>query len=178
MTSLLRTNRFSDGNLLSMLPQRDDLFYPFQQVFDKFYDELLSDGNSIKSRVGFPRWDIWYDDNQWVVEVGCSGMGPEDVKVEIIPEKNGNRRMLKISGQMSDEHKAGDGVTFHAKELRRSAFERCVWLPDYVKGDPQAVMKDGILKLSWTKPPELRGEVKQIPVKSWADPENEIEVNK
>lgn len=167
MNSLIPSNRLSNG-LFSMKPNRDDLFYPFQQLFDKFYDEFWSDNTlgSLKSRVGYPKWDIYTDEKNWVVEVVLPGMDSEDVKVEILPapESSAYDRLLKISGRMSESHQTGDSVHYLTREVRRSHFERCVYLPNSVQGDPEATMSNGILRLSWKLPEEQQPEARLIPI--------------
>jgi HSP20 family molecular chaperone IbpA len=152
-----------------MKPNRNDLFYPFQQLFDRFYDEFYQDFTpaSLKSKVGFPRWDIYTTDDSWVVEIAATGCEPEDITVEVLPAKDDtNRRILKVSGRMAQDHQLGDGVSYSARELRRSAFERCVYLPNDVEGDPVAVMKNGILKLTWKLPEAAKQEkVKRIEIR-------------
>lgn len=169
MTALIRSNLLDQF----MKPNREDVFHPFQQLFDKFYDEFFSgfSSESLKSKAGFPRWDVYESDGKWVVEVWATGCRPEDISVEILPldtndlRSGGNKRVLKISGRVSVDHQLKE-VTYHVRELRRSAFERSIYLPNNVDGDPEASMKDGVLRLSWDLPktPQESG-VKRIEVK-------------
>lgn len=164
-------NRLSNGLLDTLMkPNRNDLFYPFQQLFDNFYDEFYSDlsPSGLKSKSGFPRWDIYQTGSDWVVEMSTTGCEPENVNVEILPakENTGYKRMLKVSGRVSEDNQLGDSVHYSVRELRRSAFERCVYLPNDVIGDPEATMKNGILKLSWKLPEATpKEEVKRIEIK-------------
>lgn len=170
MTSLSNNNR-----LLSSLvkPNRNELFYPFEQVFDKFFNDLYSDlsPNSLKAKSGFPRWDIYQSDDEWVVEVAATGCEPDDVTVEILPTENSNyHRMLKISGRVAENFQLSDNVTYSVRELRRSSFERFVYLPNDVAGDPRATMKNGILKLAWDLPlAKRKPEAKKIEIKKLDD---------
>ena len=52
------------------------------------------------------------------------------------------------------------------RELRRSAFERSVYLPNNIAGDPEAIMKNGILKLTWNLPDKPIPKIKKIEIKS------------
>jgi len=152
------------NRLNGLIPSRQDLFFPFEQTFNKIFDEFFSDGalSTIKGKAGYPRLDVLTSNGKWVVEVALPGVNPDDVTVEILPQHEGvgvdkpAKRLLKISGRMSEEHQyADDEAKYHVKELRRSSFERSMVLPDYVEGEPEATMKNGILSLTW-KVPELK----------------------
>lgn len=136
-----------------MQPTRDALFSPFQQIFDKFYEDFWSDFQkepitNLKSKSSFPKWDIYSDNKHWVVEVGIPGIPKEKINVEIVDVEN--KRLLKISGQI--ETISNEETDWVVRELRRSSFERSVYLPNEVTGDPVATMTDGVLKLVWEKP--------------------------
>ena len=153
-----------------MKPTRNELFYPLQQVFDRFFDEFYSDlsPSSIKAKAGFPRWDIYQTDTTWNVELCVNGCDVNDVNVEILPadQTSGYERMLKISGRVSEEHQIDEKAQYYIRELRRSAFERSVYLPNNITGDPEAVMKNGILKLTWNLPDKPIPKIKKIEIKS------------
>ena len=170
------------NRLSGLVPSRADLFFPFEQAFNKIFDEFFSDGalSTIRGKAGYPRLDILTSDGKWIVEAALPGVEPEDVTVEILPgeEKADNinqtyvrisPRMLKVSGKMSEDHQYTNEAKYHVKELRRSSFERSMTLPDYVEGEPEATMKNGILSLTW-KVPELKvPERKTIPIKKLDD---------
>lgn len=172
MNALTTYNRLSNLSNGLMRPTRDDLFAPFQEVFDNFFSEFWSDLKpvNIRSKANFPKWDIYEDGKTWNVEVCLPpGMTEQDVKVELVPT-NGNDpydRVLKISGKCSDEVE-DKGRTYHAREIRRSAFTRSVYVPNELEGEPEAILKDGVLRLSW-KLPELpaqeKPQSKQIEIK-------------
>jgi len=50
--------------------------------------------------------------------------------------------------------------------LKRSSFERRVLLPDFVTGDPEATIKDGILRLVWKVPELVQPKPKQVEIKN------------
>jgi HSP20 family molecular chaperone IbpA len=50
--------------------------------------------------------------------------------------------MLSVSGRVSQEHYVDEKAQYYVRELRRSAFERSVYLPNNITGDPEAVMKN------------------------------------
>ena len=78
----------------------------------------------------------------FVISVNVAGVEPEDLKIETQED------VLRISGCSHAEIKE-DGVTYYIKELTQKQFCREVKLPDYVEGDPEAVVKNGILTLKW-----------------------------
>lgn len=139
------------------LPSRDDFFYPFEQHFNKIFDEFFNDFGILRSKTGFPKLDVIQKADEWIVEVAVPGLSSDDVKVDIIPEKN--KHILKISGKM-EKHE--EDAEFHVKELRRSAFERSICLPEYVEGDPKATLKNGLLRLVW----KVNSPVKEMKIKS------------
>jgi HSP20 family molecular chaperone IbpA len=154
---------------LNQKPNREELFYPYQSLFDSFFDSFFSDlsPNALKSKTGFPRWDIYQTDTDWIIEVSATGCEPKDINIEIVPSKEGEyKNILRISGRISEDHQLSDNVKyFSARELRRSAFERSVYLPNDIKGEPEATMKNGILTLKWKLPEKEKTTVKKIQIK-------------
>lgn len=132
---------------------RNDLFAPLQHVFDKVYDEFFNDDlfDAVKKKAGYPRLDVYSTqvDGQrfWVVEAAMPGVGKDEIQVAIV--QDGERRILKIAGKMSECRQVNHEATHFVRELRRSAFERYLTIPADVKGDPEAKMKDGLLSLTW-----------------------------
>lgn len=60
--------------------------------------------------------------------------------------------LVTISGKLESNEETTPTYNkgkYLLKELRRSSFSRQVRLPDTVEGDPQASLKDGLLKLTW-----------------------------
>jgi len=145
---------------LNHTPTRDDLFHPFEEHFNKIWDQFFGEAANVKGRVGYPKMDILAENGQWKVQVALPGVDPSNVSVEVIPDDSSHvaafgidssGRTLKISGKMSEVNQSPN-AHYHVKELRRSAFERSIRLPDYIYGDPKAVMKDGLLTLTWNMP--------------------------
>ena len=130
-----------------LVRRRDDFFAPFEQTFDSFFDSFFNSSpfSQIKSNSSFPKMNIVEHAGEFAISLSVSGMTSDDVSVEV-DDKN----VLKINGKMSAEHRSPENATYFLRELRQSSFERQVQLPDYVQGDPVAVMKDGLLKLSWS----------------------------
>lgn len=135
---------------------RDDLFSPFEQVFDDFFANFFrgSTFDKVKSTSGYPKMDIFEEDGYWVVQAAIPGVKPEDVEVEIVPQEEVPFLTLRISGKMSEEVQTKD-VKYEVRELKKSSFSRTIGLPGWVEGDPEASIKDGLLKLRWIMPPAL-----------------------
>lgn len=161
---------------------RNELISPFEQVLDSFINEFsgMSPAN-LKAKTGYPKWDIYSTDEDWIVELAVTGCGPEDVTVEILPTDTqtlantltnkcrGYKRMLKVSGRVSEDlqHKEASKYAYLVRELRRSSFERFVYLPNEIEGDPEATMSKGILKLAWKLPEKAKKAIpKKIQIKS------------
>lgn len=158
--------RFGNG----LVPRRDDLFYPFESFFNQIFDEMWDDFSGLKSqgKKGFPVLDVLIDDDKWIIEASVPGVKAEDLKVEIDPpSKNTEKhsaRMVTISGHMETQN--SEKAEYHRKELRRSSFERTIQLPDYVAGEPEATLKNGILRLIWNVPGLKMPKKQTIAIKS------------
>jgi len=165
---------FCPSRLTSLIPSRDDLFYPFQQYFDKVVDEFFTESaaNTVRSKMGYPRLDVITKDGEWIVEASVPGVKLSDLHVELHPYKDDShkdapdRQVLVISGRMSDAHQHSEGSHFHIRELKRSSFERRVLLPDFVTGEPEATIKDGILRLIWKVPELQKPKPTQVQIKN------------
>lgn len=146
------------GNGLAQIPSRDSFFEPFGNLFDNFYDGFFNSlsPDSARDKSKFPRWDIYSTDKEWVVEVAVPGIEMKNIKVQVVESENtrthGYDRMLRVSGSSSSENKVDKDASYYARELRRSSFERSVYLPNEIEGDPTATMKNGVLKISWPAP--------------------------
>lgn len=134
-------------NMLSRInPSRDDLFFPLEQHFNKFFDEFFNRGSlsHVGKNSGFPKMNAHEENGEFVLTVCASGMTSDDVRVEVTPDN-----VLVLSGRMSDEYHSPENSKVYLRELRASAFQRTIQLPDHVDGDPTATMKDGMLVLKW-----------------------------
>lgn len=152
----------------NLVPRRDDLLFPFEQAFDDFFKDFFKSNplDRVKGAGSFPKMDIYEQNGQFVVLMAVSGMKPDDIYIEVTPED-----VLVIRGRMNDEYRAAPdankgaiGITTYLKELRASAFERQVKLPEHIKGDPKAIMKDGVLKLTWAVEQVVEPEPRKIPI--------------
>jgi HSP20 family molecular chaperone IbpA len=157
------------NNRNSLVPLRDDVLFPFESYFNKIFDEMWDGFSGLKSvgQKGFPFLDIVTENGKWIVEVSVPGVSIENLTVEVLPdERSDGQRLLKISGKMDESYQYGSGTQYQKKELRRSAFERSLYIPAYVKGEPEATLKNGILRLIWEVPELKRPEKKSITIKN------------
>ncbi len=89
--------------------------------------------------------------DRWVVEAHAPGAVPEDVNAEVVRLHDGSQGLkLAILGR-----KYNDKKEFRLREAP-DAWERVLRLPDGLKGDPEAVLRDGILTLSWARRQDRR----------------------
>jgi len=131
----------------ALVPRREDFFFPLEQTFNKFFDDFFSSDrlDTVKGVGGYPKMNAYVHDNELVMHVSVPGLGADNVKLEVTQDNT-----LVITGKMSEEYSTPkDAKLGWRHELRQSAFERHFKLPDYVEGDPEARLKDGILTLRW-----------------------------
>lgn len=126
---------------------------------DKEFADIF--GSNLATRIAgdFPKMNAEVVDQKLLLKFALSGMTSDDIQVNI------ENRVLTVSGRMSQEHRS-EG-RFLIRELKQSAFTRSLKLPEGIEGDPDAVMKDGLLTLTW----KLKGlddtpKVKKIEIKS------------
>lgn len=143
------TRSLSTRNATLPSTLRNDFFGPLESVFDDFFHDFFKGTSAldkVKSTGGFPKLDILEDSGYLVVKAAMPGVPAEDIKVEL------DKNILRISGKFEEHQEHKDDPRYYVKELTHRAFTREVVLPDWVKEDPEAVMKDGLLKLSWKLP--------------------------
>jgi HSP20 family molecular chaperone IbpA len=142
---------------------KEDMFFPIQQHFDQFFNEFFK-GTSIldgiKATSGFPKMDVYLDSEHFYVKASVPGMDISNIKVEILPDN-----VLVLSGQVSEEYRLPEDTKTYVKELRESKFSRRITLPDWIKGEPEATLKNGILKLKWQVVQQQKETSKVIEVK-------------
>lgn len=153
----------------SIMPRREDFFFPLQQQFDKLFDEFLGPKrlpsllNSVKSRSGYPKLDILVTDGKYRIEVAVPGVNPDDLKIEVLP--NGDQRLLRLTGRMSHDYQYSNDTDYQYRELTRAKFQRVIRLPNEVQGDPEAIVKNGMLTLTWMLKESFETETKLIQIK-------------
>jgi HSP20 family protein len=139
--------------LNSLVSLRDDIFFPLEQQFDKFFRDFFSD-RSVLDRVrasgGYPKVDLVQENDEFVVKAAVPGVDPKSLNIEVIPEG-----LLRISGQTAEEYHSPQNSNFYVRELRMTRFSREFSLPDFIEGDPHAKIKDGLLTLRWKCKPKV-----------------------
>jgi HSP20 family protein len=148
--NLIRKNSLTPSLTSS---SRDEFFFPIEQYFNKFYQDFFKDFNydNVKTSVGYPKMDIFSDDEHLYIKAALPGMKAGDVKLEILPSK-GEEKILQISGKMSEEFQSEKDAQYFVKELKKSTFLRQIILPSYVSEDePETKFKDGILTIKWKR---------------------------
>lgn len=118
---------------------------------DRLFDLNLSGFGDTSFGSWMPSVDIHEDANGLTFSVEVAGMKKEDIKVDV--ENN----ILTISGERKFESQE-QGKNFHRVERGYGTFRRSFSLPTHV--DPSsadASYKDGLLSVSFTKRPEVKG---------------------
>lgn len=153
-----------------LVPSREDFLFPLQKEFDKLFDTMFGPKrlpsllNSMKMHSGYPKLDVLVTDGRFRIEAAVPGVTPEDLKVEILPGDRGER-VLRISGKMAHDYQYSKETEYQYRELTRAKFQRVISLPDEVKGDPEAVVQNGMLTLTWVlEKPQTSSEVREIPI--------------
>src|SRR3972149_10375556 len=106
--NLIRRNNNKDT-----LSLRDQFFSPFESHYDKMFNELVdgffspSSRTSLLSSSGYPKMDILEEEGYWVIKANVSGVKPEDVEVEILPDN-----VVQIKGKMSEEHQSAPDAVY------------------------------------------------------------------
>lgn len=150
---------------LHMVPLRDDLIFPIEATFEKFFQDFFNSKSNIdiaKSNTGYPKVNCFFEDDKYKIVYAVPGIKQEDLRLDY-DEKNGT---ITIAGRMSSEH-IPTADRYVLRELRQSQFSRTLSLQPFVSGEPEsAVLADGLLTLTWSvAKPELP-KVKQIAIHS------------
>ena len=140
-----------------ILQFRDDIFFPIEQHFNKIFDEFFTGSSldSVKGKSGYPKLEMSTEGSDFIIRIAIPGCEPDDVQVEITSQFDTDvveTRTLHIAGRMSEEYQSPEGAKFFCKELLKREFHREVVIPSEIVGDPDAVIKNGILCLTWPLP--------------------------
>lgn len=153
---------------MNLIPLRDDLFFPLEATFDKFFQDFFnskSNLNVAKSNQGYPKANVYEDDNHFKMVFSVPGLKEDNLELEY---RNDNT--VTIRGKMSNEHSTPNSAKYYLRELRTSTFERILLLPDNVQGEPQsAELSNGLLTLTWSLKPKKNESVKKISIKKPQD---------
>lgn len=157
----------SKTNFLPNVSLRDELFSPLESAFDSFFDNFFKGTTAIdrvRSAGSYPKMNVFTEDGQLVVTCAVPGIDVKDINVICV------NNILKISGKVEQEiEKPVETIAeyqlhrnYYVKELSQRSFSREVVLPDWVKEQPDALLKDGILKLTWKMPDIQKKEVPKL----------------
>lgn len=161
------------------LALRQEFFHPFETQFNKLVDDFFKNSrlDSVKYTGGYPKMDVGLETHEgdegifkkFFITMAVPGCTLNDIQV--IASQDEGQETITVMGEMTKEHQAPTSgpshCQFFVKELKRSKFERTVYLPEYVEGDPEASLKDGVLKLAWkTKGEKNKKPKRNIDIKS------------
>lgn len=125
----------------------DDMEDGFNRIINSFFG-----GNPLaalrSTKGGDIQINVRRSHEKFRIDASVPGVKQEDLKVEVCDSE----RYVQISGKVSDETSfvgEGDESYYCVRELSRGQFSRTVSLPEDVVGDPDAVLKDGMLSLTW-----------------------------
>jgi HSP20 family protein len=151
------------ANLRLRPVSREEMFGPVSRQLDRMLNDVFGQEftDGVKNKASFPPLDAYTTkDGQLVVKATVAGYEPDQIDIQVLPEG-----VLEISGTAKvngEKHEA----QYHIRELSYGSFKRQLRLPENVKGDPVAALKDGILTLTFKLelPEEKKPEVKKIPI--------------
>ena len=122
--------------------------------------ELAPMWQRMSGRALAPAVDIAETNDQYELTAELPGMDPEHVEVKIA---NGRLTIKGEKKEETEEEKEG----YHLSERRYGSFQRSFDLPDGVDADKIiAEFKNGVLKISIPKTPELQEKEKKIAIQS------------
>jgi HSP20 family protein len=127
-----------------------------REEFDRFFglEPMIS---GLFDRVKSPAIDVVEKDDAFVVTCDLPGVEMKDLEVNIA------NNVLTIKGEKKDSREVKDAKVYR-QESWFGSFQRTLSLPDIVDPDKiEAVMKDGVLKITLPKKEEVKP--KQIAVK-------------
>lgn len=151
------------GNLITRTAA-DNFSTSLSRLFDSFFNDSWLSLGDLVPEVGFssyPRLNVKEDNDNLLVEASCPGLKQENISVEW------SEGVLTISGESTNEKEDKD-TRYLRRELHKSRFSRSLYVDEklYDVNSIQADLKDGLLKVSIKKIPEVKPEVKKIDVKS------------
>ena len=127
-----------------------------REEFDRFFglEPMIS---GLFDRVKSPAIDVVEKDDAFVVTCDLPGVDMKDLEVNIA------NNVLTIKGEKKDSREVKEAKVYR-QESWFGSFQRTLSLPDIVDPDKiEAVMKDGVLKITLPKKEEVKP--KQIAVK-------------
>lgn len=139
-------------NRLTLIPlSRDEFLSSWESEVDKFFNQFYDDFQPTPtSQRGYPKLDIYREENNLVIETAIPFARKEDINLTLFPEKDyKNLFLLTISGETREKYRK-EGMVFAVKELKRGKFKRCLHIEKSVVDkcpSPEANMENGILTI-------------------------------
>jgi HSP20 family protein len=146
---------------------RDPFFTdPFQELrrmqkdMDKLFGLVESNKDNKGNTISFwnPVCDIKETDKNYIVHAELPGVPKENINIQL---ENG---ILTISGEKKEEKKE-ENEKYHRIERNYGKFSRSIVVPEGITHDQiKAKFDNGVLELTFPKPPEPKKEIKKITI--------------
>lgn len=138
--NLIRTN--------VLAPRRVDLFSEVSRELDHMFNEVFAGPFFAgKKSKGYPLMDAIQGEGTLTLQYTVPGVKLEDLDVEVTRDDQG--RILTVSGRLSEEYTHQED-SYAIRELSSRDFRRVIRLPeDLTEEEPEATLKDGVLKLAF-----------------------------
>lgn len=149
----------------AMLRERDNMFDPFDKVFDTMFKTTFPDffqafGIDTLEENGYPKVNVLSYDDKVIVEAEIAGMDKDNISVDV--HRENGEQYLTISGKTSTQSEQKDAVYLH-RELKRSAFNRSFRIGKQLDGNNiDAQFVNGLLTITI---PKLTKEIESTNVK-------------
>jgi HSP20 family molecular chaperone IbpA len=157
--NLIRTNALS--------PRRVDLFSEVSRELDQMFNEVFAAPFFAgKKSKGYPLMDAIQGDGVLTLQYTVPGVKLDDLDVEVTRDDQG--RILTVSGRLSEEYTHQED-SYAIRELSSREFRRVIRLPeDVTEEEPEATLKDGVLRLSFktTQQKQELVQTKKLKIKS------------
>lgn len=143
-----------------LAPRRVDLFSEVSKELDHMFNEVFAPSffNGKKNR-GYPLMDAIHGDGHLTLQYTVPGVKLEDLDVEVTRDDQG--RLLTVAGRLSEEYTHQE-TNYAIRELSSREFRRVIRLPeDVLEDEPDATLKDGVLKLVFKTRQEQKAELVQ-----------------
>ena len=117
----------------------------FDEIFRTITDNKQKTRDLFKSKMDYPKTDIYLNDvkDMLCVEMSVPGLKKEDLEITL------ENKILTIKGNKKETSEIND--VYYVKELKKSAFTRSWELPDYFQIDDdketKSCLEDGILNV-------------------------------
>ncbi len=146
----IRNQNLAEHPMIALRKEVDSLF-------DDFGNGFSSGANKVVVRS-----NISETDKEFSITAELPGLTEEDVEVSVTDDR------IVIKGEKKsekEEHGDEKGRAYHRIERTSGSFERMMTLPFTIDPDKvEAVVKDGVLKVTIAKPPEAATKTKKINV--------------